>query len=478
MIPIVLGVSVFAFASESAIGANPLDNAGYSYAPPHCTTTYSSTNLPPASLTIMTAGTYCFTSGETFNTQITVGVGSVTLTSTGGPQMATIQPTTLAATSTVPVSAEGAIVTAGSPEYNIILVGGGASPISGVAISNLIVDGSKVSSPSGSAIFNGCGDEYEGVLFLNGGGAITGTTVQNILLPQNLAGCQPGEAILVQTPCTDFNSVTDACTSTTDSSVVNISNDQALNYNKNGITCNDSGTTCSIASNTVNFYDQAVLPSYTTSYSNFIAPNGIQVGFGAVGMVDGNTVMGNQCNLGYPTGVCGPNLLTQTASCGILTYQSGAGTEISNNMVGGRDASQSNDLGICSASDKATVAVNGNSFQGNRVAAIYEDDGAYTVSNNQVSGSPIGVAVVSDGFSATATSSTLSNNNFNGRFSIALVEAMSLSGGSYGGPNAPTPAVNLSLDGLAESVSGGTSSSPSIVNITSTPQQGFGGFGP
>lgn len=408
---------------------------------PHCSTTVSGENVAnnaiQSAINSASAGAVICVAGGVYPEQLTI-TQPLSLVGLGTFHNPTeIQPTSLVQTSTDPDTA--------TPEYNIVLVGGGSSSISGVTISNIVVDGSMTQST-----FTSCANDYEGVEFLNAGGTITGSTVQNILLPEGLAGCQPGLGIQVQTSASQSSSVT-------------ISNDQVLNYNKNGITCNDAGSTCDISQNTVSFY---------TPYSQYIAPNGIQVAYGAVGKVTGNTVTGNECDVGYPTGTCGPNLITQTASCGILTYESGAGTQVSGNNVGGRGPSQGNDIGICSASDSA--AVTGNSIQNSRFAAIYEDDGTYSASNNEISGSPIGVAVVSDGYSATATTSNLNQNGFSGHFT-ALVQLISLSGAPYGGTNTPTPAVSLSLNGETETLSGGTSSSPSIANITGLGQQFFGG---
>lgn len=443
-VAVMLVLSTVAYLTLFVPAAGADNNYGYSNYPPHCTTTVSgengADNAIQSAINAASSGAVICVAGGVYPEQLTITT-PLSLVGLGSGRTPTeIQPTSLVQTSSDPDT--------GTPEYNIILVGGLATSITGVTISNLVVDGSLTGST-----FTSCADDYEGVEFLNAGGTITGSTVQNILLPQSLAGCQPGDGILVQTATGQTSSVV-------------ISNDQALNYNKNGITCNDKGTTCSISQNTVSFY---------APYAQYIAPNGIQVAYGAVGKVDGNTVTGNECDVGYPTGICGPNLITQTSSCGILTYESGAGTELSGNQVGGRSASQGNDLGICVASD--SVSVSGNTLQNNRVAGIYQDDGTYTLSDNQVAGSPIGVAAVSDGFSASATSSTLVGNQFSGRFSIALVEAISLSGAPDGGSNTPVPAVQLSLDGFTQTVSGGTSSSPSIVNITSQWQQGLGGLG-
>ena len=338
--------------------------------PPHethgCTVTYSSTNEPPASLVISASGTYCFTSGETFNTQIQVLASHVTLTNTGGRHLATIQPSVVVSTTTSSTS--------GLPLAPIIL----AQVSTNVDITQLIIDGSVATSS-----ITGCSPNFIGIMYQGASGSIEQTTVQNIYdsPPSTLGGCQSGLGIFVQTPAGG-------------SSIVSITQNTVTNYNKNGITCNEVGTTCTIDSNTVSFYAAAI---------PYIAPNGIQVGFGAVGTVTDNTVSGNQCTL---AGACGPNLITLAQGTGILTYESGAGTSVSGNTVKG------NDLGIALYCD--SVNVDRNRVQTSGDDGIVAYDGSYQITNNVISASPIGIAMVSDGTSTPpcqlAASATIQGN--------------------------------------------------------------------
>ncbi len=410
-----------------------------------------------------TAGTTSTTLTDSALTLIANALVGDTLTYTSGTAAGHSQAITANTATTISTAAfspgpagSGDTFTVGvcSLESNIILVEGGATSITGVTISNLAVDGSLASSS-----FNSCAIGYDGVLFLNAGGTINGNTVQNVYLPATLAGCQPGLGIEVQT-------------STGLSSPVSISNNQVQNYNKNGITCNDAGTNCNISQNTVTFYSANIVGAPAVSYSQYIAPNGIQIGFGAVGAVSGNTVSGNECNLGYPSGICGPNYVTQTQSAGILTYESGKGTTVSGNTVSG------NDIGILTAADAVTST--NNIVQDNRFEGMYLNDGTYTASNNQIACDhsatcDIGIAIVSDGYVSTPTTVTLSGNNFNGnnfngKFSTAPVQAVAFTGAPNGGPN-NEPAI-LNIDGLSETITAGSSATPSYVNITNFPSAG------
>jgi nitrous oxidase accessory protein NosD len=122
-----------------------------------------------------------------------------------------------------------------------------------------------------------------------------------------------------------------------------------------------------------------------------------------------------------------------------------------------------NDIGIATVSD--AVKSTNNVLQNNRDEGILLNDGSYVASNNRISGSLIGVALDSDGFVASPTTGNLKGNDFIGTFATALVQVVTLSGSPYGGSNIEP--VTLTLNGFSETVTGGTSSSPSIVNITS-----------
>jgi hypothetical protein len=431
-----------------SIAAASTCNTTYSASP-----TYDTVTMVP--ITITSPGTYCFGAG-TYNTQITITASGVTLTTARGvwPGQAVIEPTTVASLSSDPGASEYGIGS-GTPQYSIILAGSDSATVTGVTISNLVVDGSKASSPS-------CTTEYNGIEFLNAGGAITGDTVQNVYIPVALAqSCtdyyfEPGNAILVQTGSGFSSSVT-------------ISGNQALNYENEGVGCEYSGTTCSITHSTTTFYVASLPGAPSTSYSAFNVPIGIAIFFGGAGIASGNIVSGNECNVTktnspYTPSIpyCGPNEVTQFEGDGILAYYSGAGTTIEQNTFIG------NDQGIESADDTTTSS--NNQLQGNRYYDFVVYDSVGLVSNNQISGSSVvGIVVVSDGCADYPTTANLMSNNFNrGTYSTALVQVITLSDPAFCSPNYPEHAT-LNLNNLVETVSGGTLGSPSIVNLTDFP---------
>jgi hypothetical protein len=245
---------------------------------PRCTTTVSTENI--GNTAIQTAinsannGDVVCIAGGTYPEQLSI-TKPLTLRGLGDDH----NPTRIVPTL---VSANAASPDSGRPEAAIIVV----SSTTHVAVTNLVIDGSVASA----SINSGCAaPSYEGVLFLGASGSLTNSNVTNFYQASpSLYGCQDnaGLAVLVQTPATGTSSVT-------------IRNNDVTNYQKNGITCNDAGTTCDVDSNTV---------SPLAAAQPFVASNGIQIGFGAVGAVSKNTVSGNECNLAT---VCGPNLVTK-----------------------------------------------------------------------------------------------------------------------------------------------------------------------
>jgi parallel beta-helix repeat protein len=317
----------------------------------------------------------CITGPGTYPEQLQI-TSSDPSTNTGiqligvGSAQPLIQPTS--------VSSNGADVDTSLPIAAIIFVGGPSSSITGVVIQNLNVDGTTASSS-----FSNCATDYMGIIYQDASGTISGNTVNGIYLPAADAGCQDGQGIYVQTALGQTSTVT-------------IASNQVTNYNKNGITCNDANTNCKISKNLASFY---------TTYEPYIAPNGIQIGFGAVGKVSLNTVENNICTVGAPSGTCGNNLETQTQGCGILTYQSASGTAVSSNTA------TDNDIGICLAEDAASA--NGNTVSGSNAAAIlqYDGTGTYSANKNALSNNPIGFEILNDGGVSSSFTSVVKGGN-------------------------------------------------------------------
>jgi hypothetical protein len=113
-------------------------------------------------------------------------------------------------------------------------------------------------------------DRLRGILFDGASGSITNVKVLNV--NQGVSGCQEGNGIEVR----NFGSSPVTIRVTIDGNTVSA-------YQKNGITANGD-TDATITNNTV----EGLGPI------SYIAQNGIQIGFGATGMVKRNNVSGNE----------------------------------------------------------------------------------------------------------------------------------------------------------------------------------------
>ena len=229
-----------------------------------------------------------------------------------------------------------------------------------------------------------CGSINTGIFVSAGATAtITSNTIEHIR-DQPLSGCQNGQGIFVGR--TAFSTV----------GYATISGNTILDYQKGGIVVDNAGSTATITSNTVT----GVGPTAA------IAQNGIQISRGAVATVSSNTVSGNQCTDASASPPCGPDLLNDDQSVGILLYQSGSGTVVSKNAV------SVNDIGIDLYQASSTTTVTLNKLTNNQYAGIALADGTYTASSNAVSGpGNVGIAAVAD---ASNTSVTLSKNTISG----------------------------------------------------------------
>jgi nitrous oxidase accessory protein NosD len=329
-----------------------------------CTTTVTSGQSIQNAINSASPGAVICVGPGIFSEQLTI---SKPLTLVGAGMLSTIiKPNSVSKTATDPDS--------GAPQAPIILV----SSTTGVNIEDLTVDGSAITWTTG------CSLESIGILFLGASGAITSTEVTNINLGNAaLYGCQTGNAIFVQSPSGK-------------TSAVSITDNTVTNYQKNGITCNDAGTSCTISDNKV---------SPLAAAEPYIASNGIQIAFGAIGSITGNTITGDECTL---ANYCTNDLITEAQGTGILTYRAGSsGVTISGNTL------STNDIAIALYLDTSgTISPTGNTILSSKYYGIVIYDESQSILGNTISNTPVGIAAVSDtsGLTVTAKFSDVFSN--------------------------------------------------------------------
>lgn len=306
---------------------------------------------------------YVCNTGVPFNEQVTVSKSIKLVGQTG----ATIQPSPLVANTTS--------LSSGNPIAAAIFVTDG---ITGVTISNLIVDGSQNQ-------IAGCLPNPIGVYFRNASGTVAYTAVRNFKLGAGLEGCQAGIGIFAQAD--DVGGI---------SNVTAFSN-SVHDFQKTGIVGNELGTTLTASSNVVTGWGP----------TPFIAQNGIQIGFGATGTVTGNTVRDVAYSPCVDTSNC------PASSTGVLIYDpSGAITTKSNNISGTQGAvyylsassgtiasnTISNTLvfdGIVIDTDGSNPGtantVNLNTIMNSSESAVFVNTDGNSVTNNTIVETPIGI---------------------------------------------------------------------------------------
>lgn len=243
---------------------------------------------------------------------------------------------------------------------------------------NAELSGVSVSGPGPS----GCGSINRGIFVRDGANANIHNNAISDIRDEPLSGCQNGQGIFVGKGLGFFTTGT-----------ATITNNVITGYQKGGIVVDNTGSSATITGNTVT--GVGATPS--------IAQNGIQVSRGAVASLSGNTVSGNLCNHTS----CGPDLLANDQSVGILLYQAGNGTSISANP-----SVSNNDVGIYNIG--TGTIIHGNQVTNNRYEGIFLDQGSATVDMNVVQGGNIGVAAVSFSGASADSSGTLSCNRITG----------------------------------------------------------------
>lgn len=261
-----------------------------------------------------------------------------------------------------------ASLTDAAPLATAILV----TDATGVSITGLILDGAN-------AGITECAPYLVGITYQNASGIVSHVTIRNFKLATNLNGCQSGLGIFVQSGGGQ-------------SSVVNISSSTVHDFQKNGITANETGTQITIVNNVVTGLGP------TTG----AAQNGIQVGFGANGIVSGNTVTNMLWSPCTSVSSCA------AAATGILVTESD-GVSVTSNVVGinqvgifaGGSANtvESNQTFATSVFDGIHVEGNDSTIKSNRVfsaseSGIFIDGNNNVVENNAVIEAAIGVLKV------------------------------------------------------------------------------------
>ena len=226
------------------------------------------------------------------------------------------------------------------PQNAIVDISGSSTT---VTMSKLTVAG-----PGGQSV-SGCNDDSTSLdkgidVWGNATLNLSSAAVRNIY---NLAnqGCQRGDGISIGSP---FFSASPGDVGHATLSGVTISV-----YQKNGIAVRGAGSTLHMTGGRV-----------TNNPSKQIASNGIEVVNGAVGVVSGTNISGNECNV--PT-VCGNDPFTQTESTGVLAILAGAGTKFTGMTVHGNDMGMSSD---------GSTTFSGDNASGNRDVGIFVEASA------------------------------------------------------------------------------------------------------
>lgn len=141
----------------------------------------------------------------------------------------------------------------------------------------------------------------------------------------------------------------------------------SIGYEKNGPTVGGAGSTLTMKSSTVT----------GEGPSPYIAQNGVQVAYGAKGVIKASEITGNECD---EVAVCGA---THEQASGVLFYEAAAGSSIASSRV------NENDLGIyySEGGGSASLALAKDRLTSNRYEGVYLEEGDAALDAVTINGS-------------------------------------------------------------------------------------------
>ncbi|TAJ80992.1 hypothetical protein EPO44_18190 [bacterium] len=237
-----------------------------------------------------------------------------------------------------------------------------------VTIRSLTVDGANNG-------ITGCGPRLIGIFYRNASGKIEDVAVRNMKLGAGLEGCQSGLGIFVQ--------------SGGGSSNVEVKNSSVHDFQKNGITGNEPGTDIRVTGNVVT----GIGP--TTG----AAQNGIQIGFGAKGRIDENTVANHIWSPCVSISVCAfvaTDLLIFSANDVRITENTVGKSQVGIFLQGNNGKVEGNNVFDTDVFDGIELIGNNNKVENNNItnsdgAAIFIDGNNNKITGNKINEASIGV---------------------------------------------------------------------------------------
>jgi parallel beta-helix repeat protein len=281
----------------------------------------------------------------------------------------------------------------------------------GVTIANLTIDG------SGNNGLTACGvPNLVGIYYQDATGLINNAVTRNqTSVPPNGCAQGTGMGVFVQSGIS-------LVTGGAGTSTVTVLNSSVHDFQKNGITGNEVGTQLTVTSNEVRGQGP----------TNGASENGIQLGFGATGKVNANTVIDE---------IWAPDTASDSgdAAVGILIFDV-AGASVLTNHVGNTQ------FGIAVAGDTTGAADNA------------------TITNNTLDGT-----LIFDGINVCGSSGgTITGNVVSGSTQSGIHLDGTCTGVTSGGTTVTGNTINEACAGILDGTAGNTTSPDTFFNTTHT----------
>jgi hypothetical protein len=307
-----------------------------------------------------------------------------------------------------------------------------------VNLQNLTVDWQSQNLPGSAPGTTGCSppDDVMGILYQNASGVVSDVVTRNQQLP-GAAGNQAGEGIFVE--------------SSGGKSQITVQNSAVHDFQKNGITTNGAGISAQIQNNSVR----------GSGPNLYIAQNGIQLGYGAMGEVEGNA-LSDFVYSGEGYGASGSGILIVGSHGADIEENIVGNTQggIATTSIPGNDADDTsiNDnwiFGTVSTNDGIYACSNRNQVQGNTLhnstqSGVNLDSSCGGGNNNTVKGNTINEACAGVLEVTGETGNSISNNTYFNVSNTVLVSRLDSCLAPAASPMIQTPAAANSSGYLVE----------------------------
>jgi hypothetical protein len=179
----------------------------------------------------------------------------------------------------------------------------------------------------------------------------------------------------------------------------------SVGYEKNGPTVRGVGSTLAMSASTVTGWGA----------TPYIAQNGVEIAYGATGVVKSSTISGNECE---ESGVCGA---TGEQASGVLFYKAAPGSSVGSSTITENDLGAYYGSGSTSVPVSPDVTISKDVLTSNRYEGVVVEEGKTALTNDTISGSGrVGIELIQSAGALSAIESSATNTKVSGQSEASI----------------------------------------------------------